>query len=269
MACLSASLGISPVIFLPKNAPAAKISQLLVFGAKVFAVNGTYDDAFDLCLKASEKFGWYNRNTGYNSYTREGKKTCAFEIVEQLGWNVPDKVFVSVGDGNIIAGIWKGFKEFYELGLIDKLPQLIAAQAEGSSAIADSVNSGLPLKAVSANTIADSISVDIPRDGLLAVKSIKESKGLAVKVSDSEILEAIKETARISGVFGEPAGVTSYAAMKKMLNDGKLKSDETIILVITGNGLKDVASAQKAAGQAYQIEPSLENFSKVYSTIKN
>jgi len=267
MACLSASMGISPVIFLPKTAPVAKIAQLLVFGAKVFAVNGTYDDAFDLCLKATEKYGWYNRNTGYNSFTREGKKTCAFEIIEQLDWKAPDKVFVPVGDGNIISGIWKGFKDFFELGLIDRLPQLIAVQAEGSSAIADAVITGGDLKQVSAQTIADSISVDIPRDGLLAVKSIIESGGEAVKVSDDDILESIKDVARLSGVFGEPAGVTGYAGLKKMIGIGKIKPEDTIVVVITGNGLKDVASAQKAAGQPYHIEPSIDEFSEIYSKI--
>lgn len=267
MACLAASMGISPVIFLPKAAPVAKIAQLLVFGAKVFAVNGSYDEAFDLCLKATEKFGWYNRNTGYNSFTREGKKTCAFEIIEQMNWNVPDKVFVPVGDGNIIAGIWKGFKDFYSLGLIDKLPQMIAAQAEGSAAIADAVISGGDLKPVSAKTIADSISVDIPRDGLLAVKSIIESKGETVKVSDDDILESIKDVARLAGVFGEPAGVTGYAGLKKMISQGKIKPDDKIVVIVTGNGLKDVVSAQKAAGQPFQIEPSIEEFEEIYNKI--
>ncbi|HPP88157.1 MAG TPA: threonine synthase, partial [bacterium] len=266
MACLSASLGISPVIFVPKAAPIAKISQLLVFGAQVYAVNGTYYDAFDLCLKVTEKFGWYNRNTGFNPYTREGKKTCALEIIEQLNWKVPDKVFVPVGDGNIISGIWKGFKDFYELGLIEKLPQLIAVQAEGSAAISNAINKNTKvIEAVKANTIADSISVDIPRDGELAVKSVLESQGGAVTVSDNEILSAIKEVARLTGIFGEPAGVTGYAGLKKLLNANKLKESEKIVIVVTGNGLKDVASAQKSVGQPYQIEADIDSFLKVYN----
>jgi len=269
MACLSAAMGLSPIIFVPKTAPAAKIAQLLIFGAKVFAVDGSYDDAFDLCLKVTETFGWYNRNTGYNPFTREGKKTCAFEIVEQLNWQVPDKVVVPVGDGNIISGIWKGFKDFYNLGLIDRLPKLIAAQSEKSAAIANAVNKKeLVVKPVKATTLADSISVDIPRDGVCAVKSVLESKGIAVTVSDQEILTAIKETAQLTGIFSEPAGATGFAAVKKLLRQKKLKSTEKIVIVVTGNGLKDIVNAQKTVGEPIFIAPDLDEFKKQIKYIK-
>ncbi|PKM93055.1 MAG: threonine synthase [Elusimicrobia bacterium HGW-Elusimicrobia-4] len=275
LACMCANLQLPCVIFVPKTAPKAKIAQLLLFGAKVIAVHGTYDDAFDLSLKASDEFGWYCRSTGYNPYTREGKKTAAYEICEQLKWKVPDKVFVSVGDGNIISGTWKGFKDFYALGFIDKLPQLIAVQSEKSNAISQAyknVVAGLvpakkiKIQSVKATTIADSISVDMPRDGVAAVKAVIESKGFAIEVSDDEILNAIKEIAENEGVFSEPAASTSFAGFKKALKENKIKENETVICLITGNGLKDVESAMKVAGVPVLIEPNIEEVKKI---IKN
>ena len=274
LACMCANLQLPCVIFVPKTAPKAKISQLLLFGAKVIAVNGTYDDAFDLSLKASDEFGWYCRSTGYNPYTREGKKTAALEICEQLKWKVPDKVFVPVGDGNIISGIWKGFKDFYNLGFIDKLPQLIAVQSGKSNAISKTIKfqilnpkSKIKIQPVKATTIADSISVDMPRDGVAAVKAVFESKGFAIEVSDDEILNAIKEIAENEGVFAEPAAAASFAGFKKALKENKIKEKETVIFLITGNGLKDVESAMKVAGTPVLIEPKIEEVKKVLDKI--
>ena len=223
----------------------------------VIAVKGTYDQAFDLCLKATEEFGWYNRNTGHNPFTREGKKTCSFELVEQLGWQCPDKVFVPVGDGNIISGIWKGFKDFHALGLIDRLPQLVAVQAAGSDAVKRAFESDGVIRPVSGDTMADSISVSVPRDGEAAVKALKESKGFAVSVTDDEILAAMRDTARRESVFGEPAGVASVAGLRKATAQGMVKSGEKVVALITGNGLKDVASAMKAVGKPHLIEPEV------------
>jgi len=279
LACICANLQLPCVIFVPKTAPKAKIAQLLLFGAKVIAVNGSYDDAFDLSLKASDEFGWYCRSTGYNPYTREGKKTAALEICEQLKWKVPDKVFVPVGDGNIISGIWKGFKDFYVLGFIDKLPQLIAVQSEKSNAIAKAwrnvvADTSAPTKSVAsvseikiqpvkATTIADSISVDMPRDGVAAVKAVFESKGFAIEVSDEEILQALKEVAENEGIFSEPAAATSFAGFKKALKENKIKNNETVVCLITGNGLKDIESAMKVAGVPVLIEPDIEELKKL------
>jgi len=259
-ACLGASLGISPVIFVPAAAPEAKVAQLLVFGATVYAVNGTYDDAFDLCTEVCLEYGWFNRNTGYNPYTREGKKTVSFEICEQLGWKVPDTVLVPVGDGNIITGVWKGFRDLYGVGLIDRLPRLIAVQSQKSSAVVDAVLSGKPVCSVEATTIADSISVDLPRDGEAAVKAVKESNGTGVLVSDEAILNSILTIARGAGVFAEPAGATAYAGLEKMRAEGNVGDDETVVCLVTGNGLKDVKSAIRVAGNPIPIEPSLESF---------
>jgi threonine synthase len=272
MACLAASVGLPCVIFVPHTAPAAKLAQLLVFGARVLAVRGTYDDAFDLCLEVCRRRGWFNRNTGYNPFTREGKKTCAFEVCEQLGWEAPDWIVVPVGDGNIISGIWKGLRDLQAVGLIERLPRLACAQAESSAAISNAVQAargahddpetidwrGFRIAPVSADTVADSISVDEPRDGIAAVRAVLESRGEAVTVSDEEILAAIPELARGAGVFAEPAASTTWACLKKMARLGLVRPEERVVCLITGSGLKDVASARKVAGEPLLIEPTVE-----------
>ena len=264
LSCLTGSIGMKTVIFVPKTAPAPKIAQLLVFGAEVIMVNGTYDDAFDLCLKASAEYGWYNRSTGINPYTREGKKTCAFEICEQLGWNVPDKVFVSVGDGNIISGLWKGFTDFYKIGLIDRLPKMVAVQAEHSNAVKQAVDKGTDeITAVSGETVADSISVSVPRDGTAAARAVLESKGFAVSVTDSEILAGIPKVARGAGVFAEPAAAAAYVGLEKAVKDGKVSPEDRVAVVITGNGLKDVNSAMKSVGKPNLINPDMDELKKL------
>lgn len=268
MACLAASVGMPCVIFVPEKAPAAKIAQLLIFGAKVLAVRGTYDDAFDLCMAVCEKRGWFNRNTGHNPFTREGKKTVAFEIFEQLG-RIPDWVVVPTGDGNILAGTWKGFCDLKEAGITDRLPKMLCAQSEASAAISRAAWkvqqaggvpdwSGLAIEPVAATTVADSISVDVPRDGLAAVRAVVESGGAAVTVPDAAILAAIPELARGAGVFAEPAAACAWAGLKKAAAEGRVKPTETVVCLCTGNGLKDVASARKVAGEPVALENRVE-----------
>jgi len=269
LACLTGSLDLKTVIFVPETAPAPKVAQLLVFGAAVIMVTGTYDDAFDLCLKAAAEYGWYNRSTGVNPFTREGKKTCAFEICEQMKWETPDKVFVSVGDGNIISGMWKGFVEFHRLGIIEKLPQMIAVQAENSDAVKRAFESPTgEILPVSGQTVADSISVSLPRDGMAAVMAIRDSQGFAVSVTDAEILAAIPEVAQGSNVFAEPAAAATYAGLKKAVKEGKVKDTESVVLLISGNGLKDVASAMKSAGKPFVIKPEIGELRKLVSDNK-
>lgn len=268
MACLAASVGMPCVIFVPEKAPAAKIAQLLIFGAKVLAVQGSYDDAFDLCMEVCAQRGWFNRNTGHNPFTREGKKTAAFEIYEQLG-KLPDWVVVSTGDGNILSGIWKGFRDLKDAGIVAKLPKMLCAQSAESQAISAAVwglqQAGktkpdwkaVDIAPVAATTVADSISVDIPRDGLAAVRAVIESGGAAVAVPDAEILAAIPEIARGAGVFAEPAASCAWAALKKAAQTGIVKPDETVVCMCTGNGLKDVANARKVAGEPMSVEASV------------
>lgn len=265
----AACMGIKNYIFVPAAAPEAKITQLLIYGSNVILVDGNYDTAFDFCLKAVEKYGWYNRSCAINPYLVDGKKTAAFEICEQLDFNVPDKVIMSVGDGCSISGVWKGFKEFYELGIIDKLPVMVSVQAEGANPVNRTFRRGsrefdykLP------ETIADSISVGIPRNGYKALNSLTESNGIAIDVSDDEILEGMRILARHTGVFGEPAGVTSFTGLMKMVEEGMIKSDETVALIVSGNGLKDVKTAQKAVTMPEKVKPDLESLSKYIETLK-
>jgi threonine synthase len=265
LAGMAAAVGQDAVIFAPKSAPPAKVAQLLVFGAKVMLVDGTYDDAFDLTIKASQEFGWYCRNTGYNPFTAEGKKTAAFEIWEYMQDVIgatPFTVFVSVGDGNIISGIHKGFKDLLELGWIEQIPRIIGVQAEGSAAIANALHAGIEeITPVSAQTLADSISVDLPRDGVRAVRASKETGGTYITVSDDEILSAIAELGKV-GVFAEPAGATSYAGLVKAAGSGVVRSDEPVLVLNTGSGLKDVKAAMQAVVEAPVIEPTLEAVKK-------
>lgn len=269
MACLAASVGMNCVIFLPESAPPAKVAQLLVFGAKVIAVRGNYDQAFDLCTEVCRARSWFNRNTGSNPFTREGKKTCSFEVWEQLGRRVPDWMVVCTGDGNIISGIWKGWRELKAMGLTTTVPKLVCAQSELSAAISHAVwklqkKGGLPrwsdvtIDPVPATTLADSISVDIPRDGLAAVRAVMESGGEAVTVPDQAILEAIPELARGAGVFAEPAASASWACLRALSIAGKIKPGETAVCLVSGNGLKDVASARRSVGNPVVIDATLD-----------
>ncbi len=255
----AACMGIENYIFVPEAIPEGKLAQLLVFGSKVILVDGDYDTAFDFCLEAVDHFGWYNRSCAINPYLVEGKKTAAFELCEQLDFKVPDKVIMSVGDGCSIAGVWKGFKEFYELGLIDKLPVMVSVQAEGSNPVNRAYrNNKREFDYVPPKTIADSISVGIPRNGYKALNALNESKGIAVDVSDDEILKAMTVLARHTGVFGEPAGVTAFAGLMKLANEGAIGPDECVAFIVSGSGLKDVKSAQMAVSRPHKIKPDLE-----------
>jgi threonine synthase len=259
LAGMAAAVGHEAVIFAPKSAPPAKIAQLLIFGAEVLLVDGNYDAAFDLSVDAANEFGWYCRNTGYNPFTAEGKKTAAFEIWEQLQVvNDQLSMFVSVGDGNIISGLHKGFKDLLELGLIESMPRIFGVQSTGSAAIANAFNASTEeIKPVSATTRADSISVDMPRDGLRALRAATQTGGAYVLVPDEEIIAAIAKLGEV-GIFAEPAGATSYAGLQKAVRDGLVGPNDPVVVINTGSGLKDVNAAMQAAGQAPIIEPTLE-----------
>ncbi|HEY7180807.1 MAG TPA: pyridoxal-phosphate dependent enzyme, partial [Blastocatellia bacterium] len=265
LAGMCASVGMKSVVFAPATAPAAKIAQLQIYGSKVALVEGSYDEAFDLCLEAGRRYGWYQRSTGYNPFMAEGKKTAALEIGEQLNWEVPDKVFVAVGDGCVIGGMWKGFNEFHRLGLIDRLPQMIGVQAEGASAIVDAANGDGVLRASPAQTVADSINVGRPRDAIRAIRAIRASKGCGVKVSDDEIIAAISRLALSTGVFAEPAAAAAFAGFVKRCENGAIKSDESVLLMITGAGLKDVEAARRAAGEPLRIKPDMAELDRLPS----
>jgi threonine synthase len=247
---ICASVGRPNVIFVPASAPPAKITQLLAYGSTVILVEGTYDDAVGLCMHAAAARGWYNRTTGYNPYMSEGKKTAAYEIAEDLAWEPPDAVFVSVGDGCIIGGIHKGFRDLASLGWIERVPRIYGVQAEGSNYLASAWVAGedvLTKPPIEASTVADSISAGLPRDRIKAIRAVEDTEGAYVTVADEEILAAIPAMARGSGVFGEPAGAAAYAGAVKAAGLGLVGSGDRVVVLNTGSGLKDVGSARRAA----------------------
>ncbi|MHB1654181.1 MAG: threonine synthase [Desulfitobacteriaceae bacterium] len=253
----AAAMGIRTYIFVPGRAPQGKIAQLLVFGANVISVQGSYEDAFRLSAEAIDRWGWYNRNAAINPYLVEGKKTVALEIAEQLNWEVPDWVVLSVGDGCTIAGVWKGFKDLYRAGWIERLPKLVGVQSSGCSPLVDAFLENRPWRSAEENTLADSIAVGVPRNPEKALRAIRESGGTMVAVSDEEILEAMRQLGRTGGIFGEPAGVAGIAGLKYLVEQGVIQPDEKVVAIVTGNGLKDVKNAIAAVGEPIKVEPSL------------
>ncbi len=257
LAGMCASAGLRSVIFVPETSPVGKLAQIVAFGAYLIRVKGTYDQAFDLAASACARFGWYSRNTGTNPYLSEGKKTVSFEIAEQLAWRAPDWVFVPVGDGNIIASVGKGFEELLEIGFIEKLPRLVAVQADGSSAIVDALLGDGVIRPVEVRTLADGIAVGHPRDPDRAMRAVRRSNGLAIKVKDSELLDAQGLLARKSGVFVEPAAAASLAGLVRLGGEGRIGQQDRIVLLLTGNGLKDPASVLDRSPLPEPVPPDL------------
>ncbi len=259
LAASAAASGVRAVLFVPANAPQAKLVQMLAYGAEVLPVDGTYDQAFDLCIEACERFGWYNRNTALNPFTIEGKKTAALEIAAAMAPQCPDTVLVPVGDGVILAGIAKGFTDLRRAGLVSRVPRLIAVQPEGSAALVNAIIAGDDdIHAVpDATSVADSLVVQAPRNGRLCLRQIRDSSGSAVAVSDEAILTAIGDLARMTGVFAEPAAAAGLAGLRASLENGLVDPTERIVLMVTGTGLKDVPAAGRAVDRPVPIEATL------------
>lgn len=263
LAGYSARAGLDCRIFVPGDAPEEKLAQPLIYGADVLAVDGTYDQAYDLSLKATEKFGWYNRNAAINPFQVEGKRTVGHELAEQTQNNVPDWVVFSMGDGCTIYSGWKGYKEFNKLGFVSDTPKMLGIQAEGASAIHDTFhNHGTTDDIV--KTVADSISVGRPRNTVKACRALEESGGTSVVVSDDEILQAEKLLGSTEGIYAEPAGAAPVAGIRKALSKGIIETDETVVSVVTGYGLKDTNSALDASGTPQEISPKLEDVIALY-----
>ena len=261
----AAAAGLKTYIFVPSRAPKGKVAQLMTFGATVISVEGSYEDTFELSKAAIDRWGWYNRNAAINPYLSEGKKTVSLEIAEQLNWQMPDYLAISVGDGCTIAGVWKGLKDLHAIGFIDRLPRLISAQAEGCCPLNRAIAEGKPWHPMEENTLADSIAVGVPRNADKALMAIRESNGIVVNVSDAEIMAAQKLLGRTCGVFGEPAGVTGTAGVKKLCEQGVLGKNDTVVSVVTGNGLKDVANAIKACGEPITIPSDMDRLLKAFA----
>ena len=265
LAALAAFYEKKAVILTPAAAPPAKLTQILQYGAILYPVDGTYDDAFELSILVAEANGWYSRSTGINPVLVEGKKTVGLEIAEQLNWQVPNKIFVPTGDGCIIAGVYKAFLDLIRLGWITKLPQLIAVQAEGSPAIVNALDSGKSIVPVKSNTVADSISVDQPRDGEKAILAVQKTKGYGIAVSDDEILVAQHRLSRNTGIFTEPAAAASFAGFLKSMKRGLIRAGESIVILASGTGLKDIPAAQEKITIPKAQPATLEGFLTFYN----
>ena len=259
LAGFAAEAGMKAFIFVPVSAPEAKVAQLLVYGARVFLVEGPYEDAFRTCESSVKAFGWYNRNCAINPYLVEGKKTCGLEIAEQMRGRMPDVVTVALGDGCTTAGIWKGLVEMKRHAVIDRLPRLLAVQAEGASPLAKTFARGDErIEPVEANTIADSINVGAPRNGIKALRAVRASGGAIVTARDEAILSWIPRLARGTGVFAEPTGVAALAGLEVAIERGLVRRGESVLHVATGNGLKDTRGAMRSVGPPKRIPPSLD-----------
>ena len=263
----AAAAGLSTFIFVPSRAPKGKVAQLMMFGATVILVEGSYEDTFRISAEAIERWGWYNRNAAINPYLMEGKKTVSLEIAEQLSFRMPDYVAVSVGDGCTIGGVWKGFKDLYQAGLIDRLPRIISVQASGCCPINTAAAAGtMEWVPQEENTLADSIAVGVPRNPVKALRAISESYGVTVNVSDEEIMAAMRLLGKHAGVFAEPAGAAGTAGVKKAVETGLIERNASVVSIVTGNGLKDVNNAIRAAGEPMSIRPEMDALLEAFAS---
>lgn len=254
LAGICASQDQKAILFVPAAAPRAKLIQILMYGGVIVPVDGTYDDAFDLSLEATEKFGWYNRNTGYNPFTIEGKKSVSFELYHQFEGNLPDRIYVPTGDGVIMSGLYKGLEDLLLCGLIDKMPEVVAVQAEGSANLTNNLDRDEP-QFEGSNTVADSISVDIPRNFFMARDFIKKYNGRGLKVSDQSILDASLEMSRKYGLFAEPASAAAYAGYLALQKEAPVARE---MVLLTGSGLKDIATVEQVVSLPKPIAKNVD-----------
>jgi threonine synthase len=256
-ACIAASVGLGATIFVPRRAPAPKIAQLRVFGAQVFRVDADYDRTWELCAEVAATRPWFNRNCAANPYLVEGKKTVTLELAEQLGPTLPAWVAVSVGDGCTVAGVVKGLEEAHAAGLSPHVPRVLAVQAQGAAPLVHAFEQGRPFRPEPAESVADSICVGSPRNPDKALQAVKRCGGHWIAVSDEAILQALVEVPRRSGVFGEPAGIAAAAGVRQAVRDGIVGPGEDVALLVTGNGLKDTATALEVVGGPMDVAPSV------------
>lgn len=257
---LAAAMGLPAFIFIPATAPEAKIAQLGIYGARLFLVKANYDRTYDLCQQAVARFGWYNRSAAVNPYLVEGKKTCGHEIAEQLATDMPDWVAMSVGDGCSLAATYKGIEELHHLGICERLPRMLAVQAEGAAPLVRAWHEGTEqiVRLEDTHTIADSIDVGMPRNPVKVLRAVRRSQGAFVGVSDEAILDWMPRVARTTGVFGEPTAIAAVAGIQRAREAGIIGGHESVLAVVTGSGLKDVKTAMRAVAPPATIEPSLD-----------
>jgi len=260
LAAYSAKAGLRCIVLIPSGKIAlGKLAQAMMYGAEVVAVEGNFDAALEMVLEASRRFELYLLNS-INPFRVEGQKTAAFEICDQLGWQPPDRTILPVGNAGNITAYWKGFGELHRLGLIEKLPRMTGIQASGASPIAKAVATGsekiTPVK--EPETVATAIRIGKPVNWKRALRAICESKGTAETVTDDEIISAQRLLAKTEGIFVEPASAASIAGLKKLIENGEVDRDESIVCVTTGHGLKDPEAAIRACERVVEIKPDLE-----------
>ncbi len=263
LAHCAAAVGMPANIFVSRIVPEGKLAQLLAYGARVFQVDGTYAQAYDLCVEACDHFGWYNRNAATNPYLVEGKKTGGLEIAEQCADDPPDWVVCSVGDGCSIAGVYKGLSTLRTVGLVDWTPRMLGVQAAGVAPIADAWHTRHLDRTGDGDTYADSINVPVPRNWRKAVNAIDETNGVFVCVDDDAIKRAVRMTGRLSGIFAEPAAAAAVAGIAAAVADKTMAPEADVVAMITGNGLKDTAGALAAVGTPKVIAPNLDAVARV------
>lgn len=262
LAGICASQNQKAIIVVPENAPLAKLTQIMMYGATIVPVKGTYDDAFDLSIEATKEFGWYNRNTAFNPLTIEGKRSVAFELYIQLGEKVPDRIFVPVGDGVILSGVYKGFEDLMQLGYIDKMPVMVAVQSEGSDNLIRNVHSET-FHIKKSKTLADSISVDVPRNFYMTKQFLLKYKGEELSVSDEAILDASRRLSLNTGLFAEPAAAAAFAGFLEYCENNRMPSTSVNVVISTGSGLKDLQAVQRMIFLPEAIEPSISQLKKL------
>jgi threonine synthase len=264
LAGICAAQGQKAIIIVPETAPVAKLTQIIMYGATIVPVKGTYDEAFDLSVKATEEFGWYNRNTAFNPLTIEGKKSVSFELIEELGFKIPDRIFVPVGDGVIISGVYKGFEDLYLLNLIDRIPVIVAIQSKGSDNLVRNINQK-DFQIIAGSTIADSISVDIPRNFYMTQQFIQKYGGESITVSDDEIIEASAILSKNTGLVAEPAAAAAFAGFLSCQKNGTITENSNNVVLLTGSGLKDLKSVSRMLKIPESIHPSIDNLKNMLS----
>jgi threonine synthase len=264
-----ARAGFNRFIFIPASLEASKIVASLVYEPNLIAVDGNYDDVNRLCSEIANRHRWAFVNINIRPFYAEGSKTIGFEVIEQLGWKAPDNVVVPCASGSLLTKVWKSFKEFREVGIINELhTRVFAAQATGCSPISAAVKQGSDIiRPVKPNTIAKSLAIGNPADGFYATQVVKETGGYAEDVSDQEIIDAIKLLARTEGIFAETAGGVTLASAKKLIEAGRIRRDEVTVICITGNGLKTQEALQGHTKSPYYIKPSLASFEEVLGQI--
>ena len=266
VAALAAAGGLESYIFIPYDLEQGKILGTLVYGTNLIGIKGSYDEVNRLCSEIAENYRWAFVNINIRPFYAEGSKTFGYEIAEQMGWRVPQHVVVPMAGGSLITKIWKGFKEFEKIGLLDRVDTKIhGAQASGSNPIVSAFKEGNDwIKPQRPKTIAKSLAIGNPADGLYALQTIRESGGWADDVTDGEIIEGMKLLAQTEGIFTETAGGVTVGVTKKLIEQGLIPRDESILISITGNGLKTQEAIQDRVGHPLLIEAKLSDFKKIF-----